>query len=533
MDALNRREFLTVMGGAAAVAAQTEARKPNIVVIMADDMGFSDLGCYGSEIDTPSLDLLASRGVRFTQMYNTARCCPTRASLLTGLYSHQAGIGRMMTDLKKPGYHGFLDTDCVTIAEVLRSAGYRTLMSGKWHAGERRPHWPVDRGFDRFYGLVSGASNYYSLDPGRTMALDGEPVTPEGDNFYFTDAFTDYAMRFLDDRRPAQPFFLYLAYTAPHWPLHALETEIRKYQDVYRAGWDAIRSARHRRMLDMGLVRESWRLSPRDPEVPAWEHEEHKEWQARRMAVYAAQIDRMDQGIGRVMRKIREMGEEDNTLVIFLADNGGCAEPVEANFRNLQGKVRTTGDRIVNYGNLPSINPGPADTFQSYGTCWANVSNTPFRLYKSIVHEGGIATPLIAYWPSNTGKHGRLEHQVGHVIDLMPTCLDISGVRYPEEYRGNSILPPEGISLLPAIRGRRTRSRGPVFWEHYGNRAVRVNDWKLVARNGGEWELYDLEKDRTEMHSLASRERARLEDMNGVYQAWTKRCGVLTDEELR
>ncbi|RPJ81999.1 MAG: hypothetical protein EHM18_16195 [Acidobacteria bacterium] len=228
---------------------------------------------------------------------------------------------------------------------------------------------------------------------------------------------------------------------------------------------------------------------------------------------------------------MREMGEENNTIVLFLADNGGCAEPIAVNFRDLQGKVRTTGDRIVNYGNVPLRMPGPADTFQSYGTGWANVSNTPFRLYKSIVHEGGISTPLIAYWPSNTGRQGRLERQIGHVIDMMPTCLDVSGVRYPREYRGNSILPTEGISLLPAIRGR-ARDRGPVFWEHYGNRAVRMDDWKLVARNGREWELYNLEKDRTEMNDLASRDRARVEDMNRVYQGWTKRCGVLTDKEL-
>jgi arylsulfatase A-like enzyme len=495
-------------------------------------MGISDLGCYGSEIDTPNLDRLASGGVRFTQMYNTARCCPTRASLLTGLYPHQAGIGRMVTDLQRPSYRGFLDTDCVTIAEVLKSAGYRTLMSGKWHVGERRPHWPVDRGFDRFYGLVSGASNYFSLDPGRTMALDSALAVPEGDDFYFTDAFTDYATRFIDDRSPDQPFFLYLAYTAPHWPLHAPEVEIRKYQEVYREGWDAVRARRHRRMLEMGLVQDSWGLSPRDPDVPAWENEPEKEWQARRMAVYAAQIDRMDQGIGRVLRKIREIGEEENTLVLFLADNGGCAEPIEANFRNLQGKVRTVGDQVVNYGNLPSILPGPATTFQSYGRGWANVSNTPLRLYKSIVHEGGIATPLIASWPSVIPGGNRLEQQVGHVIDLMPTCLDACRARYPEEYAGHRILPAEGISLLPALRAGKKTTRKALFWEHFGNRAVRSGDWKLVAQKSHGWELYNLREDRTELNNLASRHPDRVAGLNGLYEAWAERCEVLTEEEL-
>jgi arylsulfatase A-like enzyme len=530
---VDRRQFLVLLSSAAAMAAARPGRKrPNVVLIMADDMGISDLGCYGSEIDTPNLDRLASGGVRFTQMYNTARCCPTRASLLTGLYPHQAGIGRMVTDLQRPSYRGFLDTDCVTIAEVLKSAGYRTLMSGKWHVGERRPHWPVDRGFDRFYGLVSGASNYFSLDPGRTMALDSELAVPEGDDFYFTDAFTDYATRFIDDRSPDQPFFLYLAYTAPHWPLHAPEVEIRKYQEVYREGWDAVRARRHRRMLEMGLVQDSWGLSPRDPDVPAWENEPEKEWQARRMAVYAAQIDRMDQGIGRVLRKIREIGEEENTLVLFLADNGGCAEPIEANFRNLQGKVRTVGDQVVNYGNLPSILPGPATTFQSYGRGWANVSNTPLRLYKSIVHEGGIATPLIASWPSVIPGGNRLEQQVGHVIDLMPTCLDACRARYPKEYAGHRILPAEGISLLPALRAGKKTTRKALFWEHFGNRAVRSGDWKLVAQKSHGWELYNLREDRTELNNLASRHPDRVAGLNGLYEAWAERCEVLTEEEL-
>lgn len=526
---MNRRTFLGTLG--AGLAAQTSQR-PNILLIMADDMGFADIGCYGGEIDTPNLDRLAGSGVRLTQMYNTARCCPTRAALLTGLYSHQAGVGRMVEDYGLPGYRGRLNDSCVTIAEALRPAGYRTLMSGKWHVGEQRPHWPVDRGFDRFYGLVSGGSNYFSLDPGRVMAFDDKPGKPEGENFYFTDAFSDHAVQFLDDRKQGQPFFLYLPYTAPHWPLHALEPEIRKYKDRYLSGWDQLRKTRLERQHRMKLVEKRWGLTPRDAEVPAWDAAPNKEWEAHRMAVYAAQIDRMDQGIGRVLQKIRQRGEEDNTLVIFLADNGGCAELIQPGWRNLQGKVRTAGDRIVNYGNVPSILPGPADTFQSYGVGWANASNTPFRLYKSMVHEGGISTPLIAHWPKGGVVRDRILPQVGHVVDLMPTILDAAQVQYPTTYQGRTIQRTEGVSLLPAFRGKVFHRPAPVYWEHIGNRAVRDGNWKLVARRKGPWELYDLERDRCETKDLAQAQPQKAAELQKLYDSWAKRANVVPVDEL-
>ncbi len=506
--------------------------RPNVLLIMADDMGFSDIGCYGGEVETPNLDRLAASGARITGMYSTARCCPSRAALLTGLYSHQAGVGRMVEDYGLPGYRGFLNDRCVTIAEALRPAGYRTLMSGKWHVGEKRPHWPVDRGFDRFYGLVSGGSNYFSLDPGRVMAFDDQPAVPEGDNFYFTDAFTQHAIDFLDDRKAGQPFFLYLPYTAPHWPLHALEPEIRKYKQRYLAGWDRIRESRLKRQLRMKIVDKRWGISPRDPDVPAWDKTEHREWEAHRMAVYAAQIDRMDQGIGRVLAKIRARGEEDNTLVLFVADNGGCAELIEPNFRNLQGKVHTTGGRVVNYGNVPSIDPGPADTFQSYGVGWANASNTPFRLYKSMVHEGGISSPLVARWPAGGIAGNRLLPQTGHFIDLMPTVLDATGAEYPRSYSGREIQPLEGVSLIPSLRGRPFPRTEPLFWEHIGNRAVRLGDWKLAARRGGPWELYNIRQDRCELNDLAASDGERVEQLEVLYRAWAKRANVVSVEEL-
>jgi arylsulfatase len=520
------------MGGAA-TAVGAPVKRPNIVIILADDLGYSDIGCFGSEIETPNLDRLAARGIRFTQMYNTARCCPSRAALLTGLYPHQAGVGRMVQDQKRPAYRGFLNENCVTIAEALRASGYRTLMSGKWHVGEERPHWPVDRGFDRYFGLISGASSYWQIDPGRTLALDGDAIKPDRPDFYMTDAFTDYAVRFLDDRKAGQPFFLYLAYTAPHWPLHAPWREIHKYRNVYRRGWDELRVRRHRRMIEAGVVDPRWALSPRDPGSRPWADTRDRDWEARRMAVYAAQVDRMDQGIGRVLDKLRQTGEADNTLVIFLADNGACAERIDLGFRNLQGKVKTAEGDIVDYGNVPSIWPGAANTFASYGLPWANASNSPFRRFKVDVHEGGIATPFIAAWANGIGARGRIVPQVGHVIDLMPTCLEVAGAKYPESVGGRPITPLEGHSLVPALRGEPFARKAPLFWEHFGNRAVRDGDWKLVASKGAPWELYNLSADRTELRDLASRDPERAAALASEYDGWAERCGVLSDEELR
>ena len=506
-----RRTFLAQSAGL--LAARNTVRRPNIVLIMADDMGFSDIGCYGSEIRTPNLDGLAARGIRFTQFYNTARCCPTRSSLLTGLYAHQAGVGHMVSDRGFPAYQGYLNDRSVTIAEALRPAGYTTLMAGKWHVGEDRPHWPVDRGFDRYFGLISGGSNYFRLDPGRQMALDNQPYTPPAEGFYMTDAFTDHALQFLDQAAAkAQPFFLYLAYTAPHWPLHALPEDIARYRGRYRMGWDALRVARHRRMIELGLVDRRWPLTPRDPRAPAWDQVTDQEMRDLRMAVYAAQIDRMDQNIGRVLGRLRAIGAEENTLVLFLADNGGCAEE-------------------VNRG-VPGALPGSKDSFMSYGLPWANASNTPFRLYKHWVHEGGISTPLIARWPAAIRQTNTITHQPGHLIDLMATCLDVAGAAYPKTYGGHSITPLEGRSLLPILKGRTRRPHEALYWEHEGNRAVRQGQWKLVSRHPEGWELYDLEADRTELNNLAARYPDKVRELTALYATWAARCGVVPWEKF-
>lgn len=507
-------KFLILAGNVPGLAGNIPSpKRPNIVLIMADDLGFSDLGCYGSEIPTPNLDKLAATGLRFTHFYNTARCCPTRAALLSGLYPHQAGVGDMVRDLGNPAYQGHLNEQCVTIAEALRQGAYHTLMSGKWHVGEERPHWPFDRGFDRTFGLVGGASNYFRLDPDRKLALDDKAFVPEGDRFYMTDAFTEHAVRFLNEygRKP-EPFFLYLAYTAPHWPLHALPEDIAAYRGKYMDGWDSLRVRRHRRMIEMGIVEAKWRLTPRDREAPAWAPVKEKDTWDLKMAVYAAQIDRMDQGIGRVLDKIKELGAEENSLVMFLSDNGGCHEEIN------RGK--------------PGIPPGQADSYLSYGLPWANVSNTPFRLYKHWVHEGGIATPLIVHWPAVI-KRGDITLQVGHVIDIMASCLEVGGAEYPRRFNGRTITLLEGKSLMPIFKGLRREGHEAIFWEHEGNRAVRHGKWKLVSRFPDRWELYDLEADRTEMHNLAGKYPGKAKQLIEMYEGWARRCGVVPWQELK
>ncbi|MBI4874453.1 MAG: arylsulfatase [Acidobacteria bacterium] len=481
---------------------------------MADDMGFADLGCYGSEISTPNVDRMAARGIRFTHFTNTARCCPTRAALLTGLYQHQAGVGMMVNDLGRPSYQGYLNDRCVTIAEALRPAGYRTLMAGKWHVGEERPHWPTDRGFERYFGLISGASSYFRLDPGRKMALNDQPFTPQGGDYYMTNAFTDHAIEFIDELgRGLAPFFLYLPFTSPHWPAHALQEDIAKYRGKYRLGWDELRRRRYRRMLEMGVIDKRWELTPRDPEVPAWADAKDKDGLDLRMAVYAAQIECMDRNVGRVLAKLKEIGAEDNTLVMFLADNGGCHEVVD------RGQA-----------GAPA---GTPDSYLSYGRGWANASNTPFRLFKHWVHEGGISSPLVVQWPERIRKGGRISPQFGHVIDLMATAVDAAGAQYPKTFRGLPITPLEGRSLVPAFEGRAVDPQRAVFWEHAGNRAVRQGKWKLVSRYPGRWELYDLEADRGEMHELGAQEPGKAAELERLYSQWAARVGAFPPDQLK
>jgi arylsulfatase len=558
MNASNytRRDFIKAIGfGAAALAVPGYAgtsgfragkdQQPNIILIMSDDMGFSDIGCYGGEIRTPNLDGLAAGGLRFTQFYNTARCCPTRASLMTGLYQHQAGVGHMMDDKGYESYRGDLNNRCVTIAEVLKQAGYSTYMSGKWHVTKyRQPegpkhNWPCQRGFDRFFGTIHGAGSFF--DP-CSLTRDNTQIPP-GDGFYYTNAISDNAVTYIREHKADNPFFMYVAYTATHWPMHALPEDIARYNGRYDGGWDALRAERHKRMIKMGIVDKNWKITPRDKAVPPWAEAKDKAWFARRMEVYAAMLDCMDQGIGRIISELKRSGRFDDTLILFLADNGGCAEE-----HGSRGKVKPDPSKPVvlrpmdkdelQYDMQPKVTrdgrpvrtgygviPGPADTYIAYGKPWANASNTPFRLYKHWVHEGGISTPLIAHWPKRIKAHGKLRYQPGHLIDIMATCVDVAGAKYPSEYKGNKITPMEGKSLVPAFENKPIQ-REAIYWEHEGNRAVRQGKWKLVSRHPGQWELYDIDADRTELTNLAQKHPQKVLQLKTLYDTWAARCSV-------
>ena len=530
-----------------------DARKiprPNIVLMMADDMGWSDIGCYGSEIQTPHLDALADKGVRFTQFYNTGRCCPTRATLLTGTYAHQAGIGWMMSNQKLPGFKGDLGKNVRTIAEVLKAAAYSTYMAGKWHVtphvrpGTPKHNWPRQRGFDRFYGTIHGAGSFY--DP-NSLTRENTLISPLTDKeyqpkeFYYTHAINDHVERYIREHDGKSPFFIYAAHTAPHWPMHALEKDARKYKGAYDKGWDAMREARHKRQLQMGLLKTSWKLTPRDSRAPAWEDAPNKEWDLRNMEVYAAMVDALDQGVGRIVKALKETGHYENTLFLFIADNGGCAEgmgrrngtqyrdkdpeqlkPMGKDELQLDMIPRRTRDgRVVKQGT--EVMTGGPDTYHGYGLGWANASNTPFREYKHWVHEGGISSPLIAHWPAGIEKarHGKLEHQPGHLIDIMATAVDLAGAQYPEKVEDTKIVPMQGTSLAPGFNGKDIGRKAPIFWEHEGNRAMREGKWKLVAKGAnGSWELYDIDADRTELNNLAEKEPGRLKDMSEAWEAW-------------
>jgi len=517
--------------------------QPDIVLVLADDLGFSDIGCYGGEIATPNLDRLAASGVRMSQFYSTPRCSPSRASLMTGLFPHQTGIGILNYDDSPEGYPGTLNDSCVTMADVLSSAGYATYLSGKWHLTNdlENPNdaWPTRRGFQHFYGTMEGAGSYYhprTLTRGETN-IDHEALDP---SFFYTDAISDNAVSFVRQHQresAGRPMFLYVPYTAPHWPLHAHPEDIERYRGRFDEGWDVLRGKRMRRLQDSGLLDRGWACSDRDPAVPAWDEVGDHEWQASRMATYAAQVDRMDQGIGRILDALAEAGRLDNTVVLFLSDNGGCAEemPPETVREFITGFVAfrdTTRDgRPVRPGNSPDITPGPEDTYSTYGRAWANLSNAPFREYKHWVHEGGIASPFIVHWPRGLGERGGIVHAPHQIQDVMATVLELSGAEYPTEHRGRAILPYEGHSMLPAWRGEPTDPT-TLYWEHEGNAAVRRGRWKLVRKYPGEWELYDIHADRTELHDVAAAHPEVVTELAEAYQRWADRCGVLPWETV-
>ena len=498
--------------------------KPNLVIILADDMGYSDIGCFGSEIATPNLDRLAANGLRLTRFYNAARCCPSRAALLTGLAPHQAGIG-LMTDqtITIPSYQGYLQDDCVTLPQLLKEAGYDTYISGKWHVGEERDQWPLNYGFDRCLSLINGAASYFDNGPYRASswpwggevvtALDNEAYDyPEGR--YSTDLYTDYALEFINGSHQRKtPFFLYLAYTAPHWPLHALPEDIRKYDGRYSEGWNELRRERYARQVEMGLFPAEWDLPPPGEDVRDWEelNPEQQEEMANRMEVYAAMVDRMDQNIGRVVDALEATGELDNTLIIFLSDNGAA-------------KSAGIGHLHERFSRAAPV--GTPQSFTAYGPGWASASNTPFRHYKSQAHEGGIATPFIAHYPAMI-KERRLDRTVGHITDLLMTYIDLAGVEYPDTYDEKQVPPAAGTSLVPLFKGERITRQNPLVFEHMGNKAVIDEPLKLVKLHNEPWELYDLDRDRTETDDLIDTAPPEtIADLLSKYSEWAREVGA-------
>ncbi|MEM9942068.1 MAG: arylsulfatase [Planctomycetota bacterium] len=535
------------------------AEPPNIILIMADDMGFSDIGCYGSEIETPVLDRLANNGVRFTQFYNTSRCCPTRAALLTGLYSHQAGIGLMTGDRGYDAYRGDLNRNCVTLAEALRPAGYRTYMAGKWHVTRHvspngnKQNWPIQRGFDRFYGTITGAGSYF--DPA-TLCRGNKFVTPVNDkkyqpaSYYYTDAINENAVTFIRDHfsdKTSRPFFLYVSYTSAHWPMHARPEEIEKYKGKYDAGFNKIRNQRYRKSIECGVIDSRWPISDADSN---WDKHKNREWDIRNMEVYAAMVDRMDQGIGWIVSEVKKHDALDNTIIIYLQDNGGCAEGYgrrsnqdkmkDADYQplgpeELQNKIwppmQTRDGRPVHCG--PEVVAGAEDTFVAYGRAWANVSNTPFRGYKHDAFEGGISTPFIFHWPNGipNSRQNTINHYPCHLIDVMPTLLQASGARYPKTIAGQNIKPVEGVNLIPALSGEPIERASPLGFEHHGNLALRDGKWKIVSayrkNQPTKWHLYNMETDRTELNDLSQENPELLRDLVAKWQSWADRVGVI------
>jgi arylsulfatase len=501
-----------------AAPAPAPARQPNIVVILADDMGFSDIGPYGSEIPTPNLDKLAAGGLRFTQFYNTARCSPSRASLLTGLYPHEAGMGHLdgLAIPESKGLHGKLDDRAVTIAEVLKARGYFTGMTGKWNIGTNHGTPPWLRGFDRSLE-TRGGTYFKGVKAHETAIIDGREVgtsSPElgGDGWYASDLFVDWQTKFFKEaEQQKKPFFLYLPFTAVHFPLMAPPEDIAKFKGKYMDGWAPLRQARFERQKKLGIVGAGEVLPPALPQAYDWKRVSPADRDRfdTMIAVYAAALERMDRAIGTLVQRLKDAGELDNTLILFLSDNGGNAEGGPDG--------RATGSPL-----------GGPDSNIFTGLNWATLQNTPFQYFKHYTEEGGISTPLIAYWPKGIDPKlaGSFVREPGHLIDVMPTIVQLTGASYPTNYKGHAILPMEGRSFAPAFQGKTLTRSVPIFWEHEGNRAVRDGKWKLVARYQEPWELYDMSADRSETKNVAKANPQIVARMSKQWDDWAARSFV-------
>ncbi|SEI44926.1 arylsulfatase [Dyadobacter koreensis] len=525
----------------------TEKQRPNIIVIMADDLGYSDIGCYGGEINTPNIDYLAQNGIRYRQFYNTSRCCPTRAALLTGLYNQQAGIGKMTEAEGEAGYQGHISDNAVTIAEVLKTAGYHTAMSGKWHVsntfGQKDPkeqlawlnhqkdfgafspvgQYPTHRGFEKYFGTIWGVVDFF--DP-FSLVNGTEPVKNVPEDYYHTDAINDTTVSYIKEfSKSEKPFFIYVAENAPHWPLQAKPGDIAKYKDTYKAGWDAIGEARYKRMVKSGLIDPSkTKLSQAPKDALKWENNPTREWDATAMAVHAAMIDAMDQGIGRIINALKETGQLENTLILFLSDNGASAENCANYGTGFDRPSETRDGRKIIYATEKQAIPGPQTTYSSIGPRWAHVANTPYQYWKAESYEGGINTPMIAFWPKGiTVKKGGFSDQVGHVMDFMSTFCELAGARYPSAFKGKNITPTTGVSLISSFTGKGEDKDRVLFNEHFGARYARKGNWKLVSlASDSTWHLYDLAADKSETTDLAAQYPEKVKQLSESWHLWAK-----------
>lgn len=519
-------------------------KRPNIIIILADDLGYSDLGCYGGEISTPNLDYLAANGVRFTNFYNTSRCCPSRASLLTGMNNHNAGIGEMTTDRHLPGYRGHITDSVATIAELLKQAGYHTAMSGKWHVSntieqptkEAQLKWlnhqldaplfspveqyPTNRGFEKYFGNIWGVVNFF--DP-FSLVSGTTPIKTVPKDYYHTDAINDTAVAYIQEfGNSDKPFFLYVAETAPHWPLMAPDSVIQKYISTYTPGWEAVREARYKRMVELGLIDPvKAPLSASSEGGASWKDNPDKDWDIRAMATHAAMIDIMDKGIGRIINALKETNQLDNTVIVFLSDNGASSE-IAANYGPGFDRPSETRDgRTIHFITKKERMPGPETTYTSIGPKWANVANTPYRYWKAESYEGGIHTPFIAYWPKGLKlKKGAVNNNVHHVMDIMPTCLELAKTTYPATYNDHKLLPMQGISFLPVLENKKYNDHYVLCNEHFGAKYIRQGEWKLVAKNNEAWHLYHIADDETERNDVAATYPAKVHALDSTWKQW-------------
>lgn len=495
-----------------AIIAQPSNKPADIVIIIADDIGYSDFGCYGGEIPTPNIDKIASNGVRFTQFHTENMCSPTRTALLTGQY-HLKGYDKGKN---------------ITIAEGLSQKGYTSYAVGKWHNigesfktySERRA--PMERGFNHFYGTPIGAGSFFAPLKLSRDGVAAENEWKENESFYYTDAISNNAVNYINQTSKDTSLFLYVAYTAAHWPLHALPEDIEEQKGRYSIGWDSLRQQRLERMKALGVIESDTKLSPRHPQVPSWKQEENKAWQERRMEVYAAQISRMDKGIGRIVEALKAAGRLENTLFMIMVDNGGCHVEYTADRTGDFLNSETRNGQPIKAGNRPNVMPGAEDTWQSYGHGWANASNTPFRLFKQYSHEGGIRVPLIMQWPAVIKEGNQIINQVSHVIDILPTALDAAGAEYPDIYHGREVNPADGKSLVPLFRGDKYNGHDYLCWSHAHGKAIRQGDWKLVKKDNAPWELYDLKKDRIEIENLAESHPDKVHELSKLFDSWLK-----------